>query len=80
MGPGVQMYRNLTQGQVNKFMTPSKFVYTNRHICSFLCISMGLKMNLNAGNMPSFTAERKKTKICLSLKGGPFDCCDFEFF
>ena len=38
-------------------------------------------MHKNAGQAPDTTAEgKKKKKIYLSMKGGPFDYWDFEIF
>ena len=80
LGPGGLIYRNLTQGQVQKILMSSKIVRTHNYICRFLCRSLGLKMHPNAGKMPGKRSECKKTKIWQLLKGGPFDCCDFENF
>ena len=50
------------------------------HVRRFICRFLLLEMHKNKDQMPGTTADRKKKKIWLILKGGTSDCWHFVIF
>ena len=60
-------------------MTPSKRVRTRHHIRRFICISIVLKIHLNAGQTPGTGGEVKKKNMDKSVRL-PLTVEIFEYF